>query len=209
MNIGTLTDQINLSDEQIDALPKVIKFIKNEIACKGKEEKTGTKNAEILRKLMETVDLDELDFDPLTAEPGFSVKLVFAVAATAAVKKEKKDSAEIMDKAVSQNERLVEELQKKDEQIENLQQQLVEALQKKNPSNFRDFGSLPGFGTFGDYWMSDSTGADDLFNTSKTVCSTVKNEPITQEQKKQAKKIRSLIDEIFDSADYFTNHTSK
>lgn len=207
MNIGTLTDQINLSDEQIDALPKVIKFIKNEIACK--EEKTDAKNAAILRKLMETVDLDELDFDPLTAEPGFSVKLVFAVAATSVAKKEKKDSAEIMDKAVSQNERLVEELQKKDEQIENLQQQLVEALQKKNPSNFRDFGSLPGFGTFGDYWMSDSTGADDLFNTSKTVCSTVKNEPITQEQKKQAKKIRSLIDEIFDSADYFTNHTSK
>lgn len=207
MNIGTLTDQINLSDEQIDALPKVIKFIKNEIACNG--EKTDAKNAAILRKLMETVDLDELDFDPLTAEPGFSVKLVFAVAATSVAKKEKKDSAEIMDKAISQNERLVEELQKKDKQIENLKQQLVEALQKKNPSNSRDFGSFPGFGTFGDYWVSDSTGANDLFNTSKTVCSTVKNEPITPEQKKQAKKIRSLIDEIFDSADYFTNHTSK
>lgn len=57
--------------------------------------------------------------------------------------------------------------------------------------------------------MSDGTGANDLFNTGKTVCSTVKNEPTTPEQKKQVKKIRSLIDEIFDSADYFTNHASK
>ena len=124
--IGTLAEQVKLSDEEIDALPKTIKFIKHELF----ENKSGDETVgRTINALAKMVKLNNLEFDPLIQDPTFSVALTFAVAATSATEEEK--SGEDYKSRVAV---LTKELMERDEKIKKLEKDLAKALVKRNPA---------------------------------------------------------------------------
>ncbi len=128
--IGTLTEQLKLTDEEIDALPKVLKFIKHELFENKSNNETVGRTIKALAKM---VKLDNLEFDPLIEDPTFSVALTFAVAATSAVEEEKKEGEDYKARV----EVLTKELMERDEKIKKLEDDLAKALAKANPTEGR------------------------------------------------------------------------
>lgn len=216
--IGTLADQIKLSDEEIDALPAVIKCLKHDVLCDGEERKMSAEEAQLYNLVREITDLNELQCDLSMKGDALLGTLLLQMSLTAVTKK--KNAKEELS-AVKRYEVLAEELQKRDDEVARLKEmlgrakadladakmELANALAKTNPST-----TFPGFGSSKNYWMSDTTSGTKRYRSGETTCkakASNQGDGITEKQKTQAKEIRSFIDEIFDSADYFANRLGR
>lgn len=176
--IGTLTEQLKLSDEQIDALPKVMKFIKHELFENKSNNETVGRTIKALSKM---VKLDKLEFDPLIEDPTFSVALTFAVAATSAVEEEKGEDYK------GRVEVLTKELMERDEKIKKLEDDLAKALAKVNPT--------PTEGRYSYRWEKprDTNRVGDTVPNPFSVTST------TSSAKTVEYNPRDFINELFDT----------
>ena len=214
--IGTLADQINLSNEEIDALPAVIKCLKHEVLCDGEERKMSAEEAQLYNLVREITDLNERQCDLSMKGDALLGTLLLQMSLTAVAKK--KNAKEELN-AVKRNEILTAELQKRDDEVSRLKEmlgrakadladakmELTNALAKTNPSTtFPDLSK--------NHWVSDTTSGTTRYRSGEATCKTkAPNQPdgITAKQRDQAKEIRSFIDEIFDSADYFANRLGR
>ena len=218
--IGTLADQIKLSDEEIDALPAVIKCLKHDVLCDSEERKMSEEEAQLYNLVREITDLNEFRCDLSMKGDALLGTLLLEMSLTA-VAKQKNGKEEL--NAVKRYEALAEELQKRDSEVARLKEmlgrakvdladakmELANALAKVNPNPSTTF---PGFGSSKNYWMSDNTSGTTRYRSGEaTYKAKASNhgDGITAEQKDQAKKIHSLLDEIFDSADYFANRLGR
>lgn len=134
--IGTLSAQVKLTDEEIDALPRVIKFIKNQLVTTKSDNELVVNAIAALNKM---VNLDALEFDPLldpdSEDTNFGLAMALAIAATADSKKKAAEEGDYKERVKT----LTDELMKRDEKIKRLEDDLADALAKKNPSTFRPF----------------------------------------------------------------------
>lgn len=218
--IGTLADQINLSDEEIDALPAVIKCLKHEVLCDGEERKMSAEEAQLYDLVRKITDLNELQCDLSMKGDALLGTLLLQMSLTA-VAKQKNAKEEL--NAVKRYEVLTEELQKRDDEVSRLKEmlgrakadladakmELANALAKVNPNPSTTF---PGFGSSKNYWMSNTTSGTTRYRSGEATCKAKdsnQGDGITEEQKSQAKEIHSMLDEIFDSADYFANRLGR
>ena len=206
--IGTLADQIKLSDEEIDALPAVIKCLKHDVLCDSEERKMSAEEAQLYNLVREITDLNEFRCDLSMKGDALLGTLLLEMSLTAVAKQKNAMQKQAAEKeefnAVKRYEALAKELQKKDAEIARLNMELTNALAKINPNPSTTF---PGFGSSKNYWMSSTTSGTTRHRSGEATCKAKtpnQDDGITAEQKDQAKKIHSLLDEIFDSADYFT-----
>ena len=205
--IGTLADQIKLSDEEIDALPAVIKCLKHDVLCDSEERKMSAEEAQLYNLVREITDLNEFRCDLSMKGDALLGTLLLEMSLTAVAKQKNAMQKQAAEKeelsAVKRYEALAKELQKKDAEIARLNMELTNALAKANPYPT----TFPGFGSSKNYWMSSTTSGTTRHRSGEATCKAKtpnQDDGITAEQKDQAKKIHSLLDEIFDSADYFT-----
>ena len=205
--IGTLADQIKLSDEEIDALPAVIKCLKHDVLCDSEERKMSAEEAQLYNLVREITDLNEFRCDLSMKGDALLGTLLLEMSLTAVAKQKNAMQKQAAEKeefnAVKRYEALAKELQKKDAEIARLNMELANALAKANPYPT----TFPGFGSSKNYWMSSTTSGTTRHRSGEATCKAKapnQDDGITAEQKDQAKKIHSLLDEIFDSADYFT-----
>ena len=205
--IGTLADQIKLSDEEIDALPAVIKCLKHDVLCDSEERKMSEEEARLYNIVREITDLNEFRCDLSMKGDALLGTLLLEMSLTAVAKQKNAMQKQAAEKeelnAVKRYEALAKELQKKDAEIARLNVELTNALAKANPYPT----TFPGFGSSKNYWMSSTTSGTTRHCSGEATCKAKtpnQDDGITAEQKDQAKKIHSLLDEIFDSADYFT-----
>nr|DAM63347.1 MAG TPA: hypothetical protein [Caudoviricetes sp.] len=220
--IGTLADQIKLSDEEIDALPAVIKCLKHDVLCDSEERKMSEEEAQLYNLVREITDLNEFRCDLSMKGDALLGTLLLEMSLTAVAKQKNAMQKQTAEKeefnAVKRYEVLAKELQKRDDEVSRLKEmlgrakadladakmELANALAKVNPNPSTTF---PGFGSSKNYWMSDNTSGATHYRSGEATCkakTSNQGDGITAEQKDQAKKIHSLLDEIFDSADYFT-----
>ena len=225
--IGTLADQIKLSDEEIDALPAVIKCLKHDVLCDSEERKMSAEEAQLYNLVREITDLNEFRCDLSMKGDALLGTLLLEMSLTAVAKQKNAMQKQAAEKeelnAVKRYEVLAKELQKRDDEVSRLKEmlgrakadladakmELANALAKVNPNPTTTF---PGFGSSKNYWMSDNTSGTTRYRSGEATCKTKTSnqaDGITAEQKDQAKKIHSLLDEIFDSADYFANRLGR
>ena len=205
--IGTLADQIKLSDEEIDALPAVIKCLKHDVLCDSEERKMSAEEAQLYNLVREITDLNEFRCDLSMKGDALLGTLLLEMSLTAVAKQKNAMQKQAAEKeelsAVKRYEALTKELQKKDAEIARLNMELTNALAKINPNPT----TFPGFGSSQNYWMSETTSGTTRHRSGEATCkakASNQSDGITKEQKARAKEIHSLLDEIFDSADYFT-----
>lgn len=224
--IGTLADQIKLSDEEIDALPAVIKCLKHDVLCDSEERKMSAEEAQLYNLVREITDLNEFRCDLSMKGDALLGTLLLEMSLTAVAKQKNAMQKQAAEKeelnAVKRYEVLAKELQKRDDEVSRLKEmlgrakadladakmELANALAKANPHPT----TFPGFGSSKNYWMSDNTSGTTRYRSGEATCKTKtsnQGDGITAEQKDQAKKIHSLLDEIFDSADYFTKRLDR
>ena len=224
--IGTLADQIKLSDEEIDALPAVIKCLKHDVLCDSEERKMSEEEAQLYNLVREITDLNEFRCDLSMKGDALLGTLLLEMSLTAVAKQKNAMQKQAAEKeelnAVKRYEVLAQELQKRDDEVARLKEmlgrakadladakmELANALAKVNPNPT----TFPGFGSSKNYWMSDSTSGKTRYRSGEATCKAKTSnqaDGITAEQKDQAKKIHSLLDEIFDSADYFANRLGR
>lgn len=119
--IGTLSEMIKLSDEEIEALPKAVKFIKHTILDSEKSDDTK-RVSDALQKI---VDLDKLEFDLTIEDPtSYGMALCLALATTSISKtverNEKKELEEENKRLQEKAATLTKELVEKDEELKRL-----------------------------------------------------------------------------------------
>lgn len=185
--IGTLSNIIKLTDEEIDALPKAIKYIKHTILD---SEKTDDAKR-VSGALQKIVDLDKLEFDPLIEDPtAYGMALCLALATTSisktVEKSELKELEEEKKRLQEKADALTKELVAKDEELKKLKED-------------RDWHS----------WRSirpeDDEEEDDRYDTGK-VYSSIKDSKGTKKTTEADPKkidINELVNDLFNSGSLF------
>ena len=185
----------------------MIKCLKHDVLCDSEERKMSAEEAQLYNLVREITDLNEFRCDLSMKGDALLGTLLLEMSLTAVAKQKNAMQKQAAEKeelnAVKRYEALAKELQKKDAEIARLNMELANALAKANPYPT----TFPGFGSSKNYWMSSTTSGTTRHRSGEATCKAKapnQDDGITAEQKDQAKKIHSLLDEIFDSADYFT-----
>ena len=189
--IGTLSDIVKLTDEEIDALPKVFKYIKHTILDSEKNEETK-RVSDALQKI---IDLDKLEFDPLIEDPtAYGMALCLALATTSISKTTENNEAKEVE----------EEKKRLQEKADSLTKELIakdEELKKLKAEQDR----------YSYIWRSvrpDDDGDEDWYDSSKAYSSVKDAKGSKKTAKVDSDKIdvNKIIGDLFNSKPYFDYH---